>query len=73
MVLIGLVTKLCLTRATPWTVCQAPLSLEFLRQVYWSRLPFLSPGNLLNLDTEPRSSALQANSLPTEPPGKPLC
>ena len=70
----GLVAKLCLTLATPWTVaCQAPLSLGFLRQEYWSRLPFLSPGDLPNLRTEPGSSALQANSLLTGPPGKPLC
>ena len=34
---------------TPWTIaCQAPLSMEFSRQEYWSRLPFLSPGDLPN-------------------------
>ena len=38
----GLVTKLCLTLVTPWTVaCQAPLSMGFSRQEYWSGLPFL--------------------------------
>ena len=43
----GLVAKLCLTLATPWTVaCQAPLSVGFSRQEYWSGLPFLSPGDL---------------------------
>ena len=37
----GLVTKLCLTLATPWTVaCQPPLSMGFSRQEYWSGLPF---------------------------------
>ena len=41
----GLVAKSCLTLATPWTVaCQAPLSMGFSRQEYWSGLPFPSPG-----------------------------
>ena len=41
----GLVAKLCLTFATPWTVaCQAPLFMGFFRQEYWSRLPFPSLG-----------------------------
>ena len=41
----GLVTKLCLTLATPWTAaCQAPLFMGFSRQAYWSGLPFPSPG-----------------------------
>ena len=40
----GLVAKLCLTLATPWTAaCQAPLSMGFSRQEYWSGLPFPSP------------------------------
>ena len=44
----GLVAKLCLTLVTPWTVgCQAPLSVRFSRQEYWSGLPFPSPGDLL--------------------------
>ena len=43
----GLVTKSCLTLVTPCTVAhQAPLSMEFSRQEYWSGLPFLSPGHL---------------------------
>ena len=50
---------------------QAPLPLEFARQEYWSGLPFLSPGDLTNPGTEPGSPALQADSLPSEPPGKP--
>ena len=42
--------------ATPWTVaCQAPLSMEFARQEYWSRLPFLTPGCLPNPEIEPTS------------------
>ena len=40
----GLIAKSCLTLATPWTVaCQAPLSMGFSRQEYWSGLPFPSP------------------------------
>ena len=49
----------------------APLSMEFSRQEYWSGLPFPYPQDLLNLETKPRSPALQANSLPSEPSGKP--
>ena len=56
---------------TPWTVAhQAPLSMEFSRQKYWSGLPFLSPENLPNPEIEPRSHVLQADSLPSEPLGK---
>ena len=62
-----LVAKLCLTLATPWTItCQAPLSMGFSRQEYWSGLPFPSPEDLSNTGIEPRSPALQADSLPTE-------
>ena len=51
--------------ATPWTVAsQAPLFMEFSMQEYWSGLPFPSPGDLLNPGIEPRSPALQADSLP---------
>ena len=58
---------------TPWTVaCQAPLSMGFSRQEYWSGLPFLSLGDLSNPGIEPRFPAFQADSLPSEPPGKPL-
>ena len=57
---------------TLWTVaCQASLSLGFSRQEYWSGLPFPPPEDLPNPGTEPGSPALQADSLPTEPPGKP--
>ena len=59
--------------AIPWTVAhQPPLSMEFSRQEYWSRLPFRSPGNLPDPGIEPRSPALRADSLPSEPPGKPI-
>ena len=58
--------------ATPWTVApQVPLSVDFSRQEYWSRLPFPSPGVLPNLGIEPRSPALEADSLPSERPGRP--
>ena len=50
--------------------CQAPLSMEFSRQEYWSGLPFPSPGDLSDPRIEPRSPALQADSLLSEPPGK---
>ena len=44
---IGLVTKSCPTLETPWTVAlQAPLSMEFSRQVYWSGLPLPTPGKI---------------------------
>ena len=69
----GLVTKSCLTLApwTPWTVArQAPPSMGLSRQEYWSGLPFPSPGDLSNPGIEPRSPALQADSLPTELQGK---
>ena len=48
----------------------APLSMQFSRQEYWSGLPFPSAGDLPNPGIEPRSPALQADSLPSEPPGK---
>ena len=45
--------------ATPWIVaCQAPLSMEFPRQEYWSKLPFLTPGDLLDPGIKPRSPTL---------------
>ena len=55
--------------ATPWCVAhQAPLFMGFSRQEYWSGLPFPSPGALPNPGTEPRSPALQADALTSEPP-----
>ena len=57
---------------TPWTVAhQAPLSMGFSRQEYWSGLPFPSPGYLPGPGIEPRSPALQADALTSEPLGKP--
>ena len=58
--------------ATPCVVGQAPLSMGFSRQEYWSELLFPSPGDLSNPGVEPRSLTLQADSLPSEPPGKPI-
>ena len=56
-----------------WTVAhQAPPSMEFSGQEYWSSLPFPSPGDLPNPGTEPRSPALQADALSSEPPGNPF-
>ena len=57
---------------TPWTVAhQAPLSIEFSRQEYWSGLPFPSPGDLPDPGIESSSPELQADSLPSEPPEMP--
>ena len=59
--------------ATPWTVAyQAPPSIEFSRQEYWTGLPLPSPGDLPDPGMKPGSPALQADILPSEPPGKPL-
>ena len=56
----------------PWTVaCQAPPSTGFSRQEHWRGLPCPPPGDLPNPGIEPRSPALQVDSLPSEPPGKP--
>ena len=64
----------CLTLCCLWTVAfQAPLSIEFSRQKYWSGLSCPPPGDLPDLGIKPESPAspaLQADSLPTESPGK---
>ena len=58
---------------TPWTVAyQAPLSMGFSRQQGWSGLPFPSPGDFPDPGIEPGSPTLQADALPSEPPGKQL-
>ena len=58
---------------TSWAIFhQAPLSMGFSRQEYWSGLPFPSPGGLPNPRIEPGSPALQADALPSGKPGKPL-
>ena len=64
----GLVAQFCPTRVTPWTIArQVPLSIGFSRQEYWSGLPF---PDVPDPGIEPRFPALQADSLPTELPGK---
>ena len=58
--------------ATTWTVAhQAPPPMGFSRQEYWSGLPFPSPEDLPNPGVEPRSPALLADALLSEPPGNP--
>ena len=69
-----LVAQLCpilVILVTLWSVAhQASLSMEFSRQESWSGLPFPSPRDLPDPGIEPRSLALQADSLPSELPGK---
>ena len=62
----------CPTLCNPTTVvCQAPRSMEFSGHEYWSGLPFPAPGDP-DSGTEPRSPASQADSFPSEPPGRPV-
>ena len=57
--------------STPWTIAyQAPSSMGFSRQEYWSGLPFPSPGDLPHPGIKPGSPALQADTLTSEPAGK---
>ena len=59
--------------ATLWSIAhQALLSMKFSRQEYWSGLPFPSPGDLPDPGIEPRFPSLEADSLTSEPPGKPI-
>ena len=65
----GLVSQLRLTLCDPMdSTCQAPLSMEFFRQEYWSGLPFHFPGALPDPGINPRYPALTVDSLPSEPP-----
>ena len=58
---------------TLWTVaCQAPLSMGFPKQEYWSGLPFTSPGDIPDLGIEPGPPALQTDSLPLSHLGSPI-
>ena len=58
---------------TPWTIAhQAPLSMGFPGQDYWSGLPFASPADLPDPGIEPMSPALAGRFFTTEPPGKPF-
>ena len=64
------VAQSCPTLCNPMTLTyQAPPSMGFSRQEYWSGLPFPFPGDLPNPGIKPRSPALQADALPSEPPG----
>ena len=68
-----LVAQLRPNLVTPQTVSrQGPLSMGFSRQGYWNGLPFPLPGDLPNSRMQPESPASQADSLLSEPPGKPL-
>ena len=70
---VHLVTQGVRLFATPWTVAhQAPLSMGFSGQEYWSGLPCPPPGDLPNPGIDPRSPTLQEESLPAELPGKPI-
>ena len=67
-----LAAQSCLTLVTPWIAAhQAPLSMGFPRQEYWSGLLFPSPGDPSDPGIKPGLPALLAGSLPSEPPGKP--
>ena len=64
MAVVVLAAQSCPTLATPWTVAhQAPLSMGFSKQEYWSGVLFLSPGDLPDSAIEPVSPTLQADSL----------
>ena len=70
--MLVLVAELCPTLSTPWTVAhQAPLSMGFLRQEYWSGLPFPAPGALPDPGIEALSPALAGGFFTAESPGKP--
>ena len=65
------VAQSCPTLCDPWTVAhQAPPSMGFSRQEYWSGLPFPSPGDPPDPGIEPRPPTLQADALTPAPPGK---
>ena len=66
------VTQSCPTLCDPWTIAhQAPPSMGFSRQEYWSGLPFPSPGDLPDPGIEPRSPTSEADALTFASPGKP--
>ena len=71
---VSLITQSCPALCDPRHCSrQAPLSLGFSRQEYWRGLPSCPPGDLPNPGIEPRFPALQWDSSPSEPPGKPTC
>ena len=70
-VLTDEVAQSCPTLCDPWTVaCQAPVSMGFPRQEYWSGLPLSSVGDLPDPGTEPACPALAGGFFTTAPPGK---
>ena len=69
---VNLLSCVRLFESTGTVAYQAPPSMEFSKQEYWSGLPFPSPGDLSNPAIEPESPTLQTDVLPSEPPGKPL-
>ena len=70
MYMLSHFSRVCLF-VTLWTIThQAPLSMGFSRQEYWSGLPCPPPGDLPDPGIEPGPPALQEDSLPSEPPGK---
>ena len=67
------ITQSCLTLATPWTAAyQAPPSMGFSRQKYWSGVPLPSPGDLPDSETDIMPSVLAGRFFTTEPPGNPI-
>ena len=69
---VGLAAQSCLSLCDPMDYSPPEdRGQGFFRQEYWSGLPYPSPGDRPNPGIEPRSLALQADSLPSEPPGKP--
>ena len=72
-VIMCLVAQSCPTLFDPMDCSPPGSSVGFSRQEYWSGLPFPSPGDLPNPGIKPRPPALQADTLLTEPPGKPTC
>ena len=71
LAVLCLVIQSCLTLRDPMDSCQAPLSMGFSRQESWSGLPCPPSGDLPDPGIKPRCPALQTDSLPSEPPGKP--
>ena len=68
---VSSVAKSCPTFETSWTVAQqAPLSMDFSRQEYWSWWPLLPPGDFPDPGIKPVSPALAGELFTIEPPGK---
>ena len=73
LLLLSLVTQLCPSLCNPMHLAhQAPLSMGFSRQEYWSMLPFPSPGDIPNPRIKPVSPSLAGRFCTTKPPGQPM-